>query len=218
MTTPDEIRAAAVELREGLRSVDRYLAGGDPEAKGTWNETEKEEVPPDAFCADCGARLDPEEACPACRLISAGDTVQTSLGEGTAIPAEEAAQTLDLSWRYCSVCDDEISPDYQGVHPRCAPHETPEQRALRLKTVQGRSKPSRNAQGGFQEPEVVDHPSHYQTESGLESIDVIEAFQLSFHLGNAIKYILRAGKKPGQSKHRDLEKALWYIKREIGRE
>lgn len=56
----------------------------------------------------------------------------------------------------------------------------------------------------------VDHPKHYQTDSGLEAIDVIEAFfPDSFHLGNAFKYLARAGKKGDLVE--DLEKAIWYI-------
>ena len=42
----------------------------------------------------------------------------------------------------------------------------------------------------------VDHPDHYQTESGIEAIEVIEAFfPDSFHLGNVFKYLARAGRK-----------------------
>lgn len=58
----------------------------------------------------------------------------------------------------------------------------------------------------------VNHPTHYQG-NGLEAIDVIEAFGLGFCLGNAIKYILRAGKKG--DRREDLEKAIWYLNREI---
>lgn len=58
------------------------------------------------------------------------------------------------------------------------------------------------------------NPSHYKS-GGLECIDVIEAFRLGFRLGNAIKYILRAGKKG--NKIEDLRKAMWYIDREIKR-
>jgi len=43
-------------------------------------------------------------------------------------------------------------------------------------------------------PDNVNHPPHYIS-GGLEAIDVIEAFGLGYHLGNAAKYILRAGKK-----------------------
>lgn len=72
---------------------------------------------------------------------------------------------------------------------------------------------SPNAQGGYQYPEVVDHPSHYRTAAGIEAVDVIEAFELSWHLGNAAKYILRAGKKDGQPATQDIEKAIWYLRR-----
>ncbi|UBI10011.1 DUF3310 domain-containing protein [Corynebacterium coyleae] len=59
----------------------------------------------------------------------------------------------------------------------------------------------------------VDHPDHYQTDSGLEAIDVIEAFfPDNFHLGNAFKYLARAGKKT-EDPVEDLEKAVWYIQR-----
>jgi Protein of unknwon function (DUF3310) len=54
----------------------------------------------------------------------------------------------------------------------------------------------------------VNHPSHYQAK-GLEAIDVIQAFDLDFDLGNALKYILRADKKG--SRETDLEKAIWYL-------
>lgn len=57
------------------------------------------------------------------------------------------------------------------------------------------------------------NPNHYKTKSGLEVIDIIEAFNLGFKLGNAVKYILRAGKK--DSIVQDLRKAIWYIEREI---
>ena len=39
------------------------------------------------------------------------------------------------------------------------------------------------------------NPEHYQSDTNLEAIDVIEAFDLNFHRGNIVKYVLRAGKK-----------------------
>jgi len=63
----------------------------------------------------------------------------------------------------------------------------------------------------------VDHPTHYRKGSGFEAIDVIEAWELGFNLGNAVKYISRAGIKSSDSDIQDLEKALWYINREISR-
>ena len=58
----------------------------------------------------------------------------------------------------------------------------------------------------------INHPSHYKGR-GLECIQVIEAFGLGFCLGNAVKYILRAGKKG--CKKEDLQKAIWYLSREV---
>lgn len=62
--------------------------------------------------------------------------------------------------------------------------------------------------------EHVNHPEHYGGEDNpYEAIKVIEAWKLNFHLGNAVKYISRAGKKDNLKQ--DLEKAIWYIKRYI---
>lgn len=62
--------------------------------------------------------------------------------------------------------------------------------------------------------DIINNPPHY-TESGLEPITVIEAWGLSFCLGNAVKYIARHGKKDPSKVIEDLKKAEWYIKREI---
>ncbi len=62
---------------------------------------------------------------------------------------------------------------------------------------------------------AVNHPSHYRSSSGHEAIDVIEAWELGFSLGNAVKYISRAGKKSPDKEIEDLEKAAWYINRRI---
>lgn len=62
----------------------------------------------------------------------------------------------------------------------------------------------------------VNHPSHY-TDGKIEVIDYIEDKQLGYHLGNAVKYISRAGKKDPTKKVEDLRKAAWYINREIER-
>lgn len=59
----------------------------------------------------------------------------------------------------------------------------------------------------------VNHPSHYVDGRMYEPIDVIEDWGLGFHLGNAVKYISRAGRK--ESAVEDLEKAVWYIRRHI---
>lgn len=62
--------------------------------------------------------------------------------------------------------------------------------------------------------DIVNHPPHYQSKSGLEVIDVIEAFTdnlkgiYAVDTGNAIKYICRWSHKNGVE---DLKKARWYI-------
>lgn len=61
----------------------------------------------------------------------------------------------------------------------------------------------------------VDHPSHYRKDTGFEAIDVIEAWQLNFNLGNTVKYISRNGLKDPDKYIEDLEKARWYLDREI---
>ena len=64
--------------------------------------------------------------------------------------------------------------------------------------------------------EAVNHPDHYGGGENLyEAIKVIEAWDLNFHLGNAVKYIARAGKKGPAAE--DLKKALWYLQRELDR-
>ena len=62
--------------------------------------------------------------------------------------------------------------------------------------------------------DAVNHPSHY-TDGGIETIDFIEAKKLPYHLGNAVKYISRAGKKDQNKIIEDLQKAIWYIERYI---
>ncbi len=66
--------------------------------------------------------------------------------------------------------------------------------------------------------EAVNHPSHYGgADNPYEAIKVIEAWDLSFCLGNTVKYISRAGKKSAETELQDLEKARWYLDREIAR-
>lgn len=60
----------------------------------------------------------------------------------------------------------------------------------------------------------VNHPAHYGgADNPYEAIKVIEAWGLGFSLGNAVKYICRAGRKGAALE--DLKKARWYLDREI---
>ena len=62
--------------------------------------------------------------------------------------------------------------------------------------------------------DAVNHPSHY-TDGKIEVIEYIEDKKLGYHLGNAVKYISRAGKKDPSKEIEDLEKEMWYINRRI---
>lgn len=61
--------------------------------------------------------------------------------------------------------------------------------------------------------EKVDHPKHY-TYGNIETIEVIEDWNLGYNLGNVLKYIARADHKGNPVE--DLKKARWYLEREIG--
>jgi hypothetical protein len=61
----------------------------------------------------------------------------------------------------------------------------------------------------------VNHPSHYTAYKGVEVIQLTE--QMNFNKGNAVKYVARAGLKSAVTEIQDLEKARWYINREIER-
>ncbi|MBO4703912.1 MAG: DUF3310 domain-containing protein [Bacilli bacterium] len=70
------------------------------------------------------------------------------------------------------------------------------------------------------EPDMVNHPPHYQSKSGLEVIDVIDAFTEDLTgmdavcTGNAIKYILRWKQKNGVE---DIKKAIWYLNKLVSK-
>lgn len=64
--------------------------------------------------------------------------------------------------------------------------------------------------------DAVNHPDHYNM-GMFEVIDVIHDWGLGFDLGNALKYIARAGHKDPQKTVEDLEKAIFYINDHIRR-
>jgi hypothetical protein len=63
---------------------------------------------------------------------------------------------------------------------------------------------------------IIDHPEYYGGEDNMyEAIKIIEHYDLDFHLGNVLKYILRAGVKNKDTLLEDYKKALWYLQRKI---
>ncbi len=62
----------------------------------------------------------------------------------------------------------------------------------------------------------INHPGYYNV-GGIEAADFIDAQGLNFNLGNVVKYITRAGRKPDEDAITALKKAQWYLDREIER-
>ena len=61
--------------------------------------------------------------------------------------------------------------------------------------------------------DIIEHPAHYT--QGIECMDYIESHKLNYARGNIIKYVTRAGLKDASKEVEDLEKARWYLDREI---
>jgi hypothetical protein len=79
-----------------------------------------------------------------------------------------------------------------------------------------RTKPKYRMASAFSDP--VNHPPHYKA-GGIDFIDFAEAKGLTenAYLFNVVKYVVRAGKKADVDPVQDLEKAEYYLKREIAR-
>lgn len=59
------------------------------------------------------------------------------------------------------------------------------------------------------------NPRHYADLGEYSAVHVIQKWKKGFNDGNALKYIQRAGTKPGESEVVDLKKAVWYLQRKI---
>jgi hypothetical protein len=114
----------------------------------------------------------------------------------------------------CSV--DTVYYAQSTMHKKKVKRAEPKQlELLHMETSSESIRPKIRLQGNIErQPEVdmVNSPPHY-TAGGIETIDFIEAKNLNYNLGNAVKYITRAGLKGDRAE--DLQKAKWYIEREI---
>lgn len=73
-----------------------------------------------------------------------------------------------------------------------------------------------NEESNNEDQDVVNHPKHYTSDpSGVECIQVTR--HRNFNIGNALKYLWRAGLKDSNPQTQDLRKAIWYIEDEIKR-
>ena len=120
---------------------------------------------------------------------------------------------------WCKEYNDCASCPFYGLQPYC---ETPQCEFTRSVVPEGwepvkiriTDSGSKKKDSEKITDDSVNHPSHYAS-GKIEVIDFIEDKELGFHLGNAIKYISRAGKKDPDKTIEDLKKAVWYINRQI---
>jgi hypothetical protein len=120
----------------------------------------------------------------------------------------------------CPTCLNETLFLAAGGHVTCsfAKCEQPDAASLLLQNVRERAAAIMEelAPEPPKSGSTVSHPAHYGgAMNPYETIKVIEAWELDFNLGNAVKYISRAGKKPDADEVEDLEKGRWYLTRAI---
>ena len=82
-----------------------------------------------------------------------------------------------------------------------------------VKTTREEAYEERKPMSAFDDYDKI-NPKHYNNTS-IEPIDVIEDWDLGFHLGNCIKYIKRAGQKGNETFEDDIKKCIWYLQRSI---
>lgn len=111
---------------------------------------------------------------------------------------------------YCKKCNAEINPGGLCSNSECSYSKLEKERSKIGVTA-------KEACENFRinlSKEKVDHPSHYNEHpSGVECITIVE--HMCFNLGNAVKYCWRADLKDDAVN--DLNKAIWYIQRELDR-
>ena len=127
------------------------------------------------------------------------------------------SRTMDTTTTLKEILDAASADDAVGESPRNpCPFRRDVTSTNRASAAQGSGDGSANhSQPAIrQEDDPVNHPSHYTMHpSGVECIDVTE--WMTFNLGNCVKYIWRADHKG--TTVQDLEKARWYLDREIRR-
>ena len=105
--------------------------------------------------------------------------------------SEEINQIVKISSAQCRTCN--YYQGDSGLYTRCS-----------------------NIPGQQKATEMVNHPDHYN-KGTIEVITFIEAWDMNFNLGSAVKYICRGEHKDPGKTIEDYKKAIWYINREIER-
>jgi hypothetical protein len=156
------------------------------------------------------------------------DQVRKLLENNPKIKAEDVCEQLDIAKSYAYVLMSKARTAYMQEHGHTINSKTAERKRLHKRLEL--SRPIINLPKGMTEVEAeeivadvnqavaqhdaVNHPAHYKV-GGIETIDFIEAKNLSYHLGNVVKYIARADNKGNREE--DLLKARWYLNREIAK-
>jgi hypothetical protein len=156
------------------------------------------------------------------------DQVRKLLENNPKIKTEEVCKRLDIAKSYAYVLMSKARTAYMQEHGHTINSKTADMKRLGKRLEVAR--PIINLPKGMTEVEAeeivadvnqamaqhdaVNHPAHYKV-GGIETIDFIEAKNLSYHLGNVVKYIARADNKGNREE--DLLKARWYLNREIAK-
>lgn len=167
-------------------------------------ETPKEEVKEKVMtkCKNCGKMFEqtgkgrPAVNCPTCRDLLNKPKNKVSPKDNKSKKVDKVAPVISKMETTESYINSESAKDLYV----CASADD-----VKVSCVTTDKKPNPIAN-------MIDHPSHYNR-GKIEVIDFIEDQGLSFHLGNVIKYIARAGSK--DDKLEDLKKARWYLDRYI---
>lgn len=133
------------------------------------------------------------------------------------ICGDEGGGTCGARYHACGAYETDLSPCVlsAGHDVEKQPHKDAQDRTWARSWHEAYGTPGKKC-GSDQEASTVEHPEHYGgVDNPYEAIKVIEAWELGFALGNAVKYIARAGRKAAGTPTEDLEKALWYLQREI---
>lgn len=126
------------------------------------------------------------------------DIVERCNENGTPFVETESAVSMDWSGLLLGPARDKYTAE-QGCRTADTPPPEPGSTVMRSVDVQ---------------PDLVNRPAHYPR-GQIEVISAIEDWQLGYHRGQVIKYVARAGHKDATKEVEDLQKAKWYLEREI---
>lgn len=189
-------------------------------------------------CSRCGEKytlVKDEKYCPDCMevmtppMLKAKQELKTTECEGCGIKFSVPASRPGRTPKYCPECAAKHAKKSKVEKLKKVSHELQKEEVAKQEIIATITKymgaKSATSKATIKEEkvvtpakvsniehDVVNHPGHY-TRGNIEVIDFIEDQQLSYHLGNVVKYVARAGYKG--DKVEELKKAQWYLDRYI---